>query len=67
MFYLQLDFEDSSTIFLYGGVAVVAAWLVSAVVGAIDSIPVVFFLHSNSRRIQLKLKICFFEFGKLPD
>ncbi|KNA10886.1 hypothetical protein SOVF_140120 [Spinacia oleracea] len=37
---IQLDFEDSSTIFLYGGVAVVAAWLVSAVVGAIDSIPV---------------------------
>lgn len=37
---IQLDSEDSSTIFLYGGGALVALWLLSAIVGSIDSIPV---------------------------
>jgi len=38
---LQLDSEDSYTIFLYGGGALVAVYLLSVVIGAIDSIPVV--------------------------
>ncbi|XP_021758857.1 protein CURVATURE THYLAKOID 1D, chloroplastic-like isoform X1 [Chenopodium quinoa] len=37
---IDLDVEDSPTILLYGGGAVVALWLLSAIVGAIDSIPV---------------------------
>jgi len=41
---VQLDFEkDSYLIFLYGGGSLLALWLVAAVVGAIDSIPVVGF------------------------
>ncbi|XP_021725400.1 protein CURVATURE THYLAKOID 1A, chloroplastic-like isoform X2 [Chenopodium quinoa] len=37
---IDLDVEDSPTILLYGGGAIVALWLLSAIVGAIDSIPV---------------------------
>lgn len=38
---MQLDSEDTFPILLYTGGAVVVVWLASAVVGAIDSIPVV--------------------------
>ncbi|XWS29583.1 hypothetical protein CRYUN_Cryun24cG0041400 [Craigia yunnanensis] len=37
--YIKLDSEDAYSIILYGSGAVVALWLASAVVGAIDSIP----------------------------
>ncbi|KAJ8451865.1 hypothetical protein Cgig2_007348 [Carnegiea gigantea] len=37
---IKLDSENSYTIFLYGGGALVALWLLSTIVGAIDSIPV---------------------------
>lgn len=41
---MQLDFEkDSYLILLYGGGSLFALWLAAAVVGAIDSIPVVSF------------------------
>ncbi|GAB4848771.1 hypothetical protein Ancab_003498 [Ancistrocladus abbreviatus] len=36
---IKLDFEDSYAIILYGSGALVAVWFLSAVVGAIDSIP----------------------------
>ncbi|KAL2907282.1 Protein CURVATURE THYLAKOID 1D chloroplastic [Bienertia sinuspersici] len=36
---IELDVEDSPTILLYGGGALLAVWLLSAIVGAIDSIP----------------------------
>ncbi|XP_012081647.1 protein CURVATURE THYLAKOID 1D, chloroplastic isoform X2 [Jatropha curcas] len=35
----KFDSEDTYSILLYGGGAIVAVWLASAVVGAIDSIP----------------------------
>ena len=38
---MQLDFDDTYSILVYGAGALVALWLSSAVVGAIDSIPVV--------------------------
>ncbi|CAO2828234.1 unnamed protein product [Amaranthus hypochondriacus] len=38
---IELDVEDTPTILLYGGGALVSVWLLSAIVGAIDSIPVV--------------------------
>ncbi|XP_057972481.1 protein CURVATURE THYLAKOID 1D, chloroplastic isoform X2 [Malania oleifera] len=38
---IKLDSEDAYSILLYGSGALVAVWLASAVVGAIDSIPVV--------------------------
>jgi len=41
MFLMQLDFDDTYSILVYGAGALVALWLSSAVVGAIDSIPVV--------------------------
>lgn len=37
---IELDFEDTPTILLYGGGSVLAVWLLSAILGAIDSIPV---------------------------
>lgn len=37
---IKLDSEDSYTIFLYGGGALVTVYLLSAIIGAIDSIPV---------------------------
>ncbi|XP_039045795.1 protein CURVATURE THYLAKOID 1D, chloroplastic-like [Hibiscus syriacus] len=37
--HLQLDNEDAFSIILYGSGALVALWLASALVGAIDSIP----------------------------
>ena len=37
----QLDSEDAYSIILYGSGALVALWLTSALVGAIDSIPLV--------------------------
>lgn len=37
----QFDYEDTSSVIVFGGSAVVALWLAAAVVGAIDSIPVV--------------------------
>ncbi|XP_010266327.1 PREDICTED: protein CURVATURE THYLAKOID 1D, chloroplastic-like [Nelumbo nucifera] len=36
---IKLDLEDTYSILLYGGSALVAVWLASAIVGAIDSIP----------------------------
>lgn len=36
---LKLDTEDSYSLLLYGGGALISVWLLSAVVGAIDSIP----------------------------
>lgn len=38
---MQLDFDDPYSIFLYGTGVLVALWISSAVVRAIDSIPVV--------------------------
>ncbi|XVF15282.1 hypothetical protein REPUB_Repub09cG0137500 [Reevesia pubescens] len=38
-FNIKLDSEDAYSIILYGSGALLALWLVSAVVGAIDSIP----------------------------
>ncbi|EEF31694.1 conserved hypothetical protein [Ricinus communis] len=37
----QFDSEDTYSVLFYGGSAVVALWLGSAVVGAIDSIPLI--------------------------
>ncbi|XP_010681048.2 protein CURVATURE THYLAKOID 1D, chloroplastic [Beta vulgaris subsp. vulgaris] len=37
---VELDVEDSPTYLLYGGGGLVAVWLLSAIIGAIDSIPV---------------------------
>lgn len=37
----QFDPEDSSSLILYGGGVVTALWLTTAIVGAIDSIPLV--------------------------
>lgn len=54
LFLLQLDVEDTPTILLYGGGALVSVWLLSAIVGAIDSIPVVMSLNSNSGEIRQK-------------
>lgn len=39
--FLQLDTDDTGSLVLYGGGAIAALWLTSAVIGAIDSIPVV--------------------------
>lgn len=39
-FNIKLESGDSYTILLYGGGALVAVWLLSAIVGAIDTIPV---------------------------
>ncbi|KAL5705888.1 hypothetical protein ACHQM5_024121 [Ranunculus cassubicifolius] len=36
---IKLDLEDSYSVLLYGSGALVALWLASAVIGAIDSIP----------------------------
>ncbi|MBA0707193.1 hypothetical protein Golax_019264 [Gossypium laxum] len=36
---MQLDPEDAYSITLYGSATVVALWLASALVGAVDSIP----------------------------
>ncbi|KAL9245604.1 hypothetical protein vseg_019233 [Gypsophila vaccaria] len=38
---IQLDSEDSFILLLYGGGSFVALWLLTAIVGAIDTIPVV--------------------------
>lgn len=38
---MQFDSYDTSTILLYGSGALVALWLSSVFVGAIDSIPLV--------------------------
>lgn len=38
---MQFDSYDTSTILLYGSGALVALWLSSVIVGAIDSIPLV--------------------------
>lgn len=38
---LQLDYEDTSSILVFGGGGAVALWLAAAVVGAVDSIPLV--------------------------
>ena len=38
---MQFDSYDTSTVLLYGGGALVALWLSSVFVGAIDSIPLV--------------------------
>ena len=40
-YYLQFDADDTGSVVLYGGGALVALWLTSAVIGAIDSIPLV--------------------------
>ena len=50
---MQLDSDDTYSILVYGTGALVALWLSSAVVGAIDSIPVV----------GSHLKFCFFKFN----
>lgn len=39
--WLQLDNDDSYVFLLYGGGALVTLWLASAIIGAIDSIPLV--------------------------
>ena len=39
--FLQFDTDDTGSIVVYGGGALVALWLTSAVIGAIDSIPLV--------------------------
>ncbi|XP_019185638.1 PREDICTED: protein CURVATURE THYLAKOID 1D, chloroplastic-like isoform X1 [Ipomoea nil] len=36
---IEFDPENSSSIYLYGGGAILAVWLTSALIGAIDSIP----------------------------
>ena len=41
MNYLQFDSEDPYSILLYGTGALTALWFASAIVGAIDSIPIV--------------------------
>ncbi|XP_028769400.1 protein CURVATURE THYLAKOID 1D, chloroplastic-like [Neltuma alba] len=38
---IKFDIDDTGSILLYGGGAVIALWLTSAVVGAIDSIPLI--------------------------
>jgi hypothetical protein len=38
---MQFDSDDTYSLLLYGGGALVALWLSSAIVGAIDSIPLV--------------------------
>lgn len=38
---MQIDSENLSSLFIFGGGGGVALWLTSAVVGAIDSIPLV--------------------------
>ncbi|XP_054775990.1 protein CURVATURE THYLAKOID 1D, chloroplastic-like [Prosopis cineraria] len=38
---IKFDLDDTGSIILYGGGAVIALWLTSAVVGAIDSIPLI--------------------------
>lgn len=38
---MQLETENSYSLFLYGGGALVAVWLAAAIVGAVDSIPLV--------------------------
>ncbi|XP_011100007.1 protein CURVATURE THYLAKOID 1D, chloroplastic-like [Sesamum indicum] len=37
---IKFDYEEAYTVFVYGGGGTVAVWLAAAVVGAIDSIPV---------------------------
>ncbi|KAK4417097.1 protein CURVATURE THYLAKOID 1D, chloroplastic [Sesamum alatum] len=37
---IKFDYEEAYTIFVYGGGGTVALWLAAAIVGAIDSIPV---------------------------
>lgn len=44
-FWFQIDYEDTYSIVAFGGGGAVALWLAAAVVGAIDSIPVVSTLH----------------------
>lgn len=41
MFLFQLDYEDTYSVLVFGGGGAVALWLAAAVVGAIDSIPLV--------------------------
>lgn len=41
---LQLDYGDSFSIVINGSGVVVALWILSAIVGAIDSIPLVFYI-----------------------
>nr|GMC57222.1 protein curvature thylakoid 1D, chloroplastic [Ipomoea batatas]GMC67512.1 protein curvature thylakoid 1D, chloroplastic [Ipomoea batatas] len=36
---IEIDPENSTSIYLYGGGAILAVWLTSALIGAIDSIP----------------------------
>ncbi|MED6209048.1 hypothetical protein PIB30_050847 [Stylosanthes scabra] len=38
---LKLDIDDTGSLIVYGGAAVVALWLTSAIVGAIDSVPLI--------------------------
>ncbi|XP_047972423.1 protein CURVATURE THYLAKOID 1A, chloroplastic-like [Salvia hispanica] len=40
-FDIKLDYEDTSSILVFGGGGAVALWLAAAVVGAVDSIPLV--------------------------
>lgn len=37
----QLDYEETYSVLVFGGGGAVALWLAAAIVGAIDSIPVV--------------------------
>ncbi|MED6188852.1 hypothetical protein PIB30_089866 [Stylosanthes scabra] len=38
---LKLDIDDTGSLIVYGGAAIVALWLTSAIVGAIDSVPLI--------------------------
>ncbi|KAL0315543.1 UNVERIFIED_CONTAM: protein CURVATURE THYLAKOID 1A, chloroplastic [Sesamum radiatum] len=49
--------ENKSTVIIYGGGAVVAVWLASVVVGAINSVPLVCFLKKLAARHQITIYV----------
>lgn len=58
----QFDSDDTYSLLAFGGGALVAVWLASAVVGAIDSIPVVstrfsvdLYTYTSSCRLGISL------------
>lgn len=45
----QFDYEDASSYLVFGGGGAVALWLAAAIVGAIDSIPLVSTVYATPK------------------
>lgn len=56
LLYLQLESGDTYSLVLYGAGAFVGIWLVSAIVGAVDSIPLVSSSYITSVRVCMSFE-----------